>query len=136
MLRLVITREDNNYDNQPFFHYQPILRLLQSTQSKIKQFKILSTKFLNYFLKNSRLSFSIKANNINLHFLVYLKKNCPGMKKLVFLFLLHFSFSFSFSQKIDPWKIVADKIDPSNYYGETVANGVIGIVSSADAIKM
>ena len=46
-----------------------------------------------------------------------------------------FSFSLSFSQKIDPWKIVANKIDPSNYYGETVANGVIGIVSSAEPLK-
>ena len=39
------------------------------------------------------------------------------------------------SQKIDPWKIVANKIDPNNYYGETVANGVIGIVSSAEPLK-
>jgi len=28
------------------------------------------------------------------------------------------------------WRIVADKIDPSNYYGVTVANGMIGLVSS------
>ena len=46
-----------------------------------------------------------------------------------------FSFSFSYSQNTDTWKIVADKIDPSNYYGETVANGVIGIVSSAEPLK-
>jgi protein-glucosylgalactosylhydroxylysine glucosidase len=57
------------------------------------------------------------------------------MKRLVFLVLLHISFLFSFSQKIDPWKIVASKIDPNNYYGETVANGVIGIVSSAEPLK-
>ncbi len=30
----------------------------------------------------------------------------------------------------DGWHIVADKIDPSNYYGITVANGMIGLVSS------
>ncbi len=30
----------------------------------------------------------------------------------------------------DPWRITADKIDPANYYGETVANGMIGLVSS------
>jgi trehalose/maltose hydrolase-like predicted phosphorylase len=30
---------------------------------------------------------------------------------------------------------VADKIDPSDYYGETVANGVIGIVSSSEPLK-
>ena len=35
-----------------------------------------------------------------------------------------------FSQ--DPWKIEANKIDPSNYYGVTVANGMIGIVSSPE----
>ena len=52
------------------------------------------------------------------------------MRCIVFLFLFNSFFLFSFSQKIDPWKIVADKIDPNNYYGETVANGVIGIVSS------
>jgi hypothetical protein len=31
-----------------------------------------------------------------------------------------------FSQ--DPWKIEANKIDPSKYYGVTVGNGMIGIV--------
>jgi trehalose/maltose hydrolase-like predicted phosphorylase len=30
----------------------------------------------------------------------------------------------------DPWRIAADKIDPSTYYGVTVANGMLGIVSS------
>ena len=36
----------------------------------------------------------------------------------------------------DPWRITATKIDPSNYYGITVANGQIGIVSSAEAFKV
>lgn len=35
----------------------------------------------------------------------------------------------------DPWKISADRIDPSNYYGVTVANGMIGIVSSPEPFK-
>lgn len=35
----------------------------------------------------------------------------------------------------DPWKITADKIDPSSYYGITVANGMIGIVSSPEPFK-
>ena len=39
-----------------------------------------------------------------------------------------------FSQ--DPWKIEANKIDPSNYYGVTVANGMIGIVSSPEPFKV
>lgn len=36
----------------------------------------------------------------------------------------------------DPWKITATKIDPSNYYGITVANGQIGIVSSPRAFEV
>jgi trehalose/maltose hydrolase-like predicted phosphorylase len=40
------------------------------------------------------------------------------------------------AQKTDPWKITADKVDPSNYYGITVANGMIGIVSSPEACKV
>jgi trehalose/maltose hydrolase-like predicted phosphorylase len=57
------------------------------------------------------------------------------MKKNLAIILFSFSFFFSFSQKTDTWKIVADKIDPNNYYGETVANGMIGIVSSAEPLK-
>lgn len=40
------------------------------------------------------------------------------------------------SQAQDPWKLKADKIDPSNYYGVTVANGMIGIVSSPEPFKV
>ncbi|WP_242696177.1 glycoside hydrolase family 65 protein [Longitalea luteola] len=36
----------------------------------------------------------------------------------------------------DPWKITAGSIDPSNYYGITVANGMIGIVSSPEPLKV
>ncbi|HMH31656.1 MAG TPA: hypothetical protein VK543_01430 [Puia sp.] len=36
----------------------------------------------------------------------------------------------------DPWKITATQIDPSNYYGITVANGMIGIVSSPEPLKV
>lgn len=58
------------------------------------------------------------------------------MKKLHLSVLIIFSFLFSFSQQIDPWKIKANTIDPSNYYGVTVANGMIGIVSSAEPFKV
>lgn len=34
------------------------------------------------------------------------------------------------------WTIKADKIDPANYYGITVANGMIGIVSSPEPFKV
>src|SRR5688500_20113464 len=36
----------------------------------------------------------------------------------------------------DPWKITATSIDPENYYGITVANGMIGIVSSPEPFKV
>lgn len=36
----------------------------------------------------------------------------------------------------DAWKLTANKIDPNNYYGETSANGMIGIVSSPDPLKV
>lgn len=34
------------------------------------------------------------------------------------------------------WIITADNIDPANYYGVTVANGMIGLVSSPEPLKM
>ena len=36
----------------------------------------------------------------------------------------------------DAWKIIADKIDPANYYGVTVANGMIGVVSSPEPFRV
>lgn len=36
----------------------------------------------------------------------------------------------------DPWKITANNIDASNYYGVSVANGMIGIVSSPEPFKV
>lgn len=42
----------------------------------------------------------------------------------------------AYSQQPNSWKITADKIDPSNYYGVTVANGMIGIVSSPEPFKV
>jgi trehalose/maltose hydrolase-like predicted phosphorylase len=56
------------------------------------------------------------------------------MKKIfLFVFLIFFS-RYSFSQ--DPWIIKASAIDPSNYYGITVANGMIGVVSSPEPFKV
>ena len=60
------------------------------------------------------------------------------MKKKFCFFLsavLIFSIG-SFSQKADVWKISPDKIDANNYYGITVANGMIGIVSSPEPFKV
>ncbi|HEY2722763.1 MAG TPA: glycoside hydrolase family 65 protein [Chitinophagaceae bacterium] len=59
------------------------------------------------------------------------------MKKLLLVFCGVCFFCVSiFSQTTDIWKIKADKIDPSNYYGITVANGMIGIVSSPEPFRV
>ncbi len=36
----------------------------------------------------------------------------------------------------DPWKITASNVNPQGYYGITVANGMIGIVSSPEPFKV
>ncbi len=54
-------------------------------------------------------------------------------KKFSLFSVLLLIFNASFAQ--DAWIINTPLIDPSNYYGETVANGVIGIVSSAEPLK-
>ncbi|MES2374138.1 MAG: glycoside hydrolase family 65 protein [Bacteroidota bacterium] len=59
------------------------------------------------------------------------------MKKLPVLFTCLFAVTLISAQtKIDTWKISTDKIDPSKYYGITVANGMIGIVSSPEPFKV
>ena len=57
------------------------------------------------------------------------------MKKIWFFILIFFTGLISFSQSSYIWKIVANKIDPQDYYGVTVANGVIGIVSSPNVLR-
>jgi trehalose/maltose hydrolase-like predicted phosphorylase len=54
-------------------------------------------------------------------------------KCLVFILFLLLSVSLSAQ---DPWTITASKIDPSKYYGITVANGMIGVVSSPEPFKV
>src|ERR1700745_3901477 len=56
------------------------------------------------------------------------------MKHFQILFLAFLLPAISFSQ--DPWKITATNIDPAHYYGITVANGMIGIVSSPEPFKV
>lgn len=54
------------------------------------------------------------------------------MKKLIFSkLLILFSFG-TFAQ----WQIKADNIDPNNYFGVTVANGMVGIVSSPEPLRV
>jgi protein-glucosylgalactosylhydroxylysine glucosidase len=55
-------------------------------------------------------------------------------QRLFFVFTAVFISLLSFSQ--DPWKISTGSIDPSKYYGATVANGMIGIVSSPEPLKI
>jgi protein-glucosylgalactosylhydroxylysine glucosidase len=55
-------------------------------------------------------------------------------KRFAISLFLFFTVYFSAAQ--DPWKINAAKIDASNYYGITVANGMIGIVSSPEPFKV
>jgi trehalose/maltose hydrolase-like predicted phosphorylase len=56
------------------------------------------------------------------------------MNRTYFLLAFLIFSSISFSQ--DPWKITANAIDRANYYGVTVANGMIGIVSSPEPFKV
>ena len=57
------------------------------------------------------------------------------LKKLFIFSILFSTFLHSFSQ-IDAWKIKATTINASNYYGVTVANGMVGIVSSPEPFKV
>ena len=54
-------------------------------------------------------------------------------KIIVFTHLLLISIA-GFAQ--DPWKIAAQPVTPNGYYGVTVANGMIGIVSSPEPFKV
>jgi protein-glucosylgalactosylhydroxylysine glucosidase len=51
---------------------------------------------------------------------------------LTFLTSIFSQKTFSQSSSIDPWIISATSPDPTHYYGVTVANGMIGIVSSPE----
>jgi trehalose/maltose hydrolase-like predicted phosphorylase len=58
------------------------------------------------------------------------------MKKLILIsFTLLLTFC-SIAQSIDPWKIEAKNWDTKNYYGVTVANGMVGIVSAQEPFKV
>lgn len=59
-----------------------------------------------------------------------------NIKRLLPVVLLLLSVNGIGQAVIDPWKITADNIDPKNYYGVTVANGMIGIVSSPEPFKV
>src|SRR5688572_7064124 len=52
------------------------------------------------------------------------------------IFLMSVLFFSVLCRGQDAWTIKAVKIDPANYYGITVANGMIGIVSSPEPFKV
>ena len=53
------------------------------------------------------------------------------IKLLVILFLVGCGSVFA----QDPWKISTSKVDRSHYYGITVGNGMLGLVSSPEPLK-
>ena len=53
----------------------------------------------------------------------------------LFLFLISIPLT-SVAQQPDQWIIKAGPINPASYYGVTVANGMIGIVSSPEPLKV
>ncbi|MEN0004444.1 MAG: glycoside hydrolase family 65 protein, partial [Bacteroidota bacterium] len=55
------------------------------------------------------------------------------MKKLVFYTFLFLSYSLTAQST---WEVKAKDIDPTNYYGITCANGVIGLVSSPNPMEV
>lgn len=58
------------------------------------------------------------------------------MRGLPALFCCLLFSTITVSGQTDPWKLSATRPDPSNYYGITVANGMIGIVSSPEPFKV
>jgi protein-glucosylgalactosylhydroxylysine glucosidase len=58
------------------------------------------------------------------------------MKRLRQLCQLFFFMGIGLAKSQDPWKLTVPSVNPANYYGVTVANGMIGIVSSPEPFKV
>ena len=58
------------------------------------------------------------------------------MKRLQLIYLLFFLVVFRGANAQDPWKLTVPSVSAANYYGVTVANGMIGIVSSPEPFKV
>ena len=56
------------------------------------------------------------------------------MKWILITLLILINFNSNYAQS--EWEVAAKDIDPNNYFGVTVANGQIGIVSSAEPLKV
>src|ERR1041385_8629005 len=57
------------------------------------------------------------------------------MKSISFTALLLIAFG-SVEAQAPEWTIEAKNIDPNNYFGVTVANGMVGLVSSPEPMKV
>jgi trehalose/maltose hydrolase-like predicted phosphorylase len=67
-----------------------------------------------------------------MEFIRYIKLNMNKISVLVVAILL----CVSHARAQDPWIVEADNIQPDNYYGVTVANGMLGLVSSPQPLKV
>ncbi|HZK64789.1 MAG TPA: glycoside hydrolase family 65 protein [Puia sp.] len=65
-----------------------------------------------------------------------MKKQLLPVKSLSLFWLLLGAVIPGFTQNINPWIISASPVNPAGYYGVTVANGMIGIVSSPEPFKV
>lgn len=59
-----------------------------------------------------------------------------GKKLTTLALLLVLACSAQTTTAQDPWKVTAANINPANYYGITVANGMLGIVSAPEPFKV
>ena len=71
-------------------------------------------------------------NNVDMNGRIIYRIEMNRHKLLVLIFLL---FAMGVRAQ-DAWKIKATNIDPKSYYGVTVANGMLGIVSSPEPLKV
>jgi protein-glucosylgalactosylhydroxylysine glucosidase len=58
------------------------------------------------------------------------------MRNLILILLIVRTVTLLGQQPGQEWQVESSKIDPDNYYGVTVANGMIGLVSSAEPMKI
>lgn len=58
------------------------------------------------------------------------------MKKITFLFICFINFLNAQDYSNSGWHIEASEINPTNYYGITLANGMVGLVSSPEPMKV
>ncbi len=58
------------------------------------------------------------------------------MRKLAILALTTLCYIVGTAQAVNPWKLEAKNWDTKNYYGVTVANGMVGIVSAQEPFKV